>query len=117
MQGPEILIPLVFFLTIGGVWGAIILTRHKERMNMIEKGMKADDIKSLYVRQALQTNPLASLKWGIILVCVGVAIILGMWLRNSFLYDEGIFPGLIAMFGGIGLVAFYLIASKKSQQE
>lgn len=116
MQGFEVLIPLVLFLTTGGVWGVFILSRHKERMNMIEKGMNAEDIKSLYQRQMLQVNPLSSLKWGIILSFVGVAIILGMWLRNYFLFDEGIFFGLIALLGGLGLVLFYFIASKRVQQ-
>lgn len=115
MNGPEILIPIAFFITIGAVLGTYLLTRHKERMNMIEKGMKAEDMKSLYMRQTWQMNPLASLKWGIVLVCIGVAVMLGMWLRNLFLYDEGIFPALIATFGGIGLVLFYFIAAKKAQ--
>jgi hypothetical protein len=115
MHGPEVLIPLVFFLATGAIFGTFLLTRHKERMTMIDKGMKAEDIKSLYVKQSFQANPLASLKWGIVLVCIGTAIILGMWLRNSFMYDEGIFPALICAFGGLGLVIFYLVANKKAQ--
>jgi hypothetical protein len=116
MQGFEVLIPLVFFLTVGGVIGVFFLGRHKERMTMIDKGMKAEDIKSLYMRQTYQTNPLASLKWGIVLICTGIAGLLGLWLRNNFMYDEGIFPALIAAFGGFGLVVFYFIASKKGHQ-
>ncbi len=115
MNELEILIPIVFFLAFGAVLGTIILTRHKERMTMIEKGMNAEDIKSLYVKQTFQTNPLASLKWGIVLIGIGTAVIVGMWLRNSFMYDEGIFPGLIATFGGIALVLFYFIAGKRQQ--
>jgi hypothetical protein len=116
MDGPEILIPLVLFLTIGAILGSIVLTRHKERMSMIEKGLKAEDIKSLYARQAFAVNPLSSLKWGIVLVCVGVAILTGMWLHNTLMFDEGVFPGVIATGGGIGLVLFYIIANKKTQQ-
>jgi hypothetical protein len=116
MHGDEILIPIIFFLTVGAVLGTYLLTRHKERMNMIEKGMKADDIKSLYMRHAFQTNPLTSLKWGIVLIGVGAAIMLGMYLHRNFVFEEGIYPSLIAIFGGIALVLFYFIAGKRQQQ-
>ncbi len=111
----EVAIPIVFFLTIAAIWGAIILARHKERMTMIEKGLKAEDIKSLYERQTLRVNPLSSLKWGMVLVCIGIAIILGIWLRDNYVFNDGIIPGLIAAFGGVGLVLFYFIAGKKAQ--
>ncbi len=115
MHVSEVLIPIVFFLTMGAVWGAIILTRHRERINMIEKGLKSDEIKSLYERQTMKMSPLFSLKWGMVLICVGVAIMLGIWLRENYIFNDGIIPGMIATFGGIGLVLFYFIASKKAQ--
>jgi hypothetical protein len=107
---------IFFFSTIALIWGSFIFTRYKERMTMIEKGMKAEDIKSLYERHAWRINPLMSLKWGIVLICVGAAILIGMWLRNAFFFDEGVFPGLIATFGGLGLVLFYVDASRKQVQ-
>lgn len=112
MDGPEVLIPLVFFLTIGAIWGSVVLTRHKERMSMIEKGLKAEDIKSLYERNALKISPLNSLKWGMVLVCIGIAIMIGIWLHESFFLSEGVFPALIATFGGAGLILFYIIARR-----
>ncbi len=115
MHENEILIPIIFFLVVGAVWGAFILTRHRERVSMIEKGLKAEDIKSLYERQTFKASPLFSLKWGMVLICVGIAIMLGIWLRENYIFNDGIIPGLIATFGGVGLVLFYLIASKKAQ--
>ncbi|MBI4535405.1 MAG: hypothetical protein HY708_03945 [Ignavibacteriae bacterium] len=116
MSGPEILIPLTFFLSLGGIAGVHILTRHKERMSMIEKGLKSEDIKSLYERSNMRVNPLSSLKWGVVFVGIGLAVLIGMWLRQSFYFDEGIFPGLIALFGGLGLIVFYSIARNKASQ-
>ena len=113
MNGSEILIPIVFFLTIAGVWGGLILTRHKERMTMLDKGLAPADIKQLYQRSAMQTSPYASLKWGIVFVAIGLAVLVGMWLRNMFYVDEGIFPALIALFGGVGLIAFYATVRKR----
>jgi hypothetical protein len=116
MSGFEILVPLFLFVSIAAVWGAIILTRHKERMTIIDKGMGAEDMKALYERHwKASASPLSSLKWGIFLVCVGVAVLVGIWLREQFLFNDGIIPGLIALMGGVGLVVFYLIASKKPQ--
>lgn len=115
MHATEVLIPIVFFLTMGAIWGSFILTRHRERINMIEKGLKAEEIKSLYERQTMKANPLFSLKWGMVLICIGIAIMLGIWLRENYIFNDGIIPGMIATFGGVGLVLFYFIASKKAQ--
>jgi Domain of unknown function (DUF6249) len=113
MSGGEVVVPIFFFITVGVIWGAYVLTRHKERLQMIEKGLKADEIKSLYARAAGKVNPLTSLKWGMIFVGIGVAVLLGVWLHAAFYVQEGVFPGLIALFGGAGLIVFYVIARRK----
>jgi len=114
MNGPEILIPLVFFFVIAAIWGSYILTRHKERITMLDKGLKPEDIKLLYEKSAMQVNPYSSLKWGIVFVAIGLAVIIGMVLRNTTYVDEGIYPALIALFGGAGLIVFYAVARKRS---
>lgn len=115
MRGVEdILVPIVFFLTVAAIWGTWLLTKHKERITMIEKGLKAEDIKSLYERGTMRVNPLSSLKWGIVFVGIGLAVIIGMWLHEAYYVDEAIFPALIALFGGIGLIIFYVLAKKKA---
>jgi Domain of unknown function (DUF6249) len=109
----EVLIPISFFLSVAGIWGFTLLTRHKERMTMIEKGLAAEDIKALYQKGTLRINPLSSLKWGMIFVAVGAAGLIGMWIHASYYVEEGIYPALMAVFGGIALIAFYLLANKK----
>jgi hypothetical protein len=106
---------IFFFVTTGTIAGSIIFTRHRERMNMIERGMKAEEVKSLYDRGSRQWHPLTSLKWGIITVGIGLAVLLGMWLTVTFHVEEGVYPGLIALFGGVGLILFYLIAKGKDR--
>ena len=115
MIGDAIFIPIVFFLTVGGIWGFTLLTRHRERMTMIEKGLKTEDMKTLYERGTLRINPLSSLKWGMIFAFVGVAALIGMYLRMAYFVEEGIYPALMCLFGGLGLLAFYMFASKKTQ--
>ncbi len=116
MHGEEVFVPVILFLSIAGIFGVRILTRHKERMTMIEKGLKAEDMKSLYERATSPTNPLSSLKWGVVFVAIGVAVLLGMYLRQTYYVDESIFVALIALFGGLGLISFYVVARKKAQQ-
>jgi len=51
-----------------------------------------------------------------VLVGVGAAILLGLWLHETFGVHGGVFPGLIAIFGGAALVLFYLISRKRADQ-
>ena len=115
MHSQEIAIPIFFFICVVAIWGGFLLTRHKERMTMIDKGLTPEDVKALYQRSPFRMNPLSSLKWGIVFVAVGLAVLVGMWLRNTYFIQDGVFPGLIALFGGLGLIVFYVIAHKKIQ--
>ncbi len=110
-----IVVPIFFFVCVAAIWGAYILTRHKERMVLIDKGTGAEEIKSLYSRNRLQLQPLTNLKWGIVLVGIGIAILLAMWLQDTFMFRDGVYPGLIALLGGLGLIVFYFVARRKQE--
>ena len=100
---------VLFFFSVAAIWGAYIFTRHRERVMMIEKGLSSEEIKSIYQRSG-QARPLSALKWGIILVSVGLALVASLIATEVLLVDEAIYPALIALFGGLGLVLFYRIA-------
>ncbi|MGB5875192.1 MAG: DUF6249 domain-containing protein [Bacteroidota bacterium] len=102
---------VLFFFSVASIWGAIIFTRHRERVLMIDKGLTAEEIRSLYAR-AVRNRPLLSLKWGIILISVGLAIVLSLVATEVYYVDEGVYPALIILFAGLGLVLFYQIAKK-----
>jgi len=80
---------------------------------MIEKGLSADDIKSLFAREERQNNSLGVLKWGILAIFIGAAVLLGNYLDSIYGLSDGIIIGMVTLFGGVGLVFFYGIASKK----
>jgi hypothetical protein len=107
---------IFFFTSVSIVLGSFIFTRHRERVGMIEKGLKPDEIKALYAAGSRDVHPLSSLKWGILFVCIGLAIILGMFLHSYYGAEGGVFPGLIVLFAGIGLVIFYSLARKRSAE-
>ncbi len=99
-----------FFTTVCIVVGSYIFTRHRERMGMIDRGLKADDIRAIYSNGQRPGDPLISLKWGILLVSAGLAISIGMMLRSVLAVEGGVFPALISLFAGIGLLVYYRIA-------
>jgi hypothetical protein len=102
-------------LTVVLIWGGIIFTRHKERLLLIERGVKAEDIRPLYERSLGRLNPYSALKWGMVFTAIGLAALIGVWLTEVYNMPDGIIPSLIVLFGGLGLVGFYLIANKRQQ--
>jgi hypothetical protein len=113
----EVFIPIFFFLVVGGTIAVAILTKHRERLTMLEKGLTPQDIKSLYERSTARNQNIASaLKWGIVFISIGLALLLGMWLREVYRIDEVVYFGLIALFGGTGLVIYYALANKKESK-
>jgi len=109
-------IALIFFFTsIVLIIGGMILTRHKERMTIMEKGLGTEEIKALYMRGTWKINTLSSLKWGILFIALGLAILTGMWLHEVFMVKEGAIVGLVALFAGAALLVFYAIASRKPE--
>ena len=106
---------ILLFFTVGAIWGAYIFTRHRERVMMIEKGLSSEEIKSIYQRSGPH-RPLSALKWGIIFVSVGLALVVSLIATEVFFVDEAIYPALIALFGGLGLVLFYRIAKNTKPQ-
>jgi preprotein translocase subunit YajC len=117
---PEVMIPLVvtvtFFTLIGLIFYYYTTTRHKERMAMIDKGFTPEQIRSIARRMFKGSSPLGSLKWGIIIVAIGLAIIVGNFLRAVYNIDESIVAGVIFLFAGLALVIFYFIAAKKTRE-
>jgi nitrate/nitrite transporter NarK len=113
MNPTETLVPIALFVSVAAVIIMNIASRHRERLTMIEKGMSSEDIKALYTRGQFRFSPLTTLKWGILGVFVGMAIMLGNYLDQVYQVRDGVIIGLVILSAGIGLVLFYAIASKK----
>ena len=112
---------VVIFISLGAfamVFGLRYLT-NKERMAMIEKGMTPiDPIK----RPRRLSRPLTTLKFGLILLGVGLGLFLAFYLTTYVLQTSeeqspAIYFGLIAIFGGLGLVVSYLFEKRHEERE
>lgn len=105
------LVPVVFFIALAVVLYVFIQARHRERMAMIEKGFDASllqgDISS-------RTGKFGALKIGIVAIGVGVGLLAGSILEAATtLNDEVAYFSMIALFGGLGLIVYYLLVRDK----
>ena len=104
----SILIPLIIFSSIFGIFFVWISTRNKERMALIEKGADA----SLFATKKKNYMNL-TLKFGMLAVGIGIGILMGSIISSYTMLDEGVaFPSMIFLFGGIFLVGNALIEKK-----
>ena len=109
-----LLVPITMFVSVAVVSWKHIDSRHRERTAIIEKGLNPTDYMQLYKHQSYAISPLSNLKWGLVAIFAGLGTLTAEILTNWYHYAEGaIFPGVILVFGGIGLILFYLVTSKK----
>ncbi len=108
MEG--ILVPILISLGLFAMIFGIVYVRNRERMAMIERGMDPRNYKA-------QPAPYQNLKWGLLLIGAGVGLFLAFLLDRTVFTatrdeNEAIYFGLIAIFGGLGLVLSYRIEKK-----
>ncbi|HYV95328.1 MAG TPA: DUF6249 domain-containing protein [Chitinophagales bacterium] len=110
-----ILIPILISLGAFAMIFGLRYLSNKERMAMIERGMAP-------VQPQKRSRPLQTLKWGLIVCGVGLGLLLSFYLTNYVLMtsDEkapAIYFGLIAIFGGLGLVISYVFERRYEEKE
>jgi hypothetical protein len=102
----------VFILAI--IFGSVVMLvylniRKKERMLLIEKGADA----SIFATKS-ESSP--SLKWGIFLTGLAIGLLIGNILEYyAGMPAEVAYFSMIFLFGGLGLIIYYLIENKKSK--
>ncbi|MFZ5517968.1 MAG: DUF6249 domain-containing protein [Candidatus Zhuqueibacterota bacterium] len=101
----EFLIPLAIFLPFALI--VKVISDNNVRRKLIEKGMVDEKIKYLFWKK-YTTHPVSNLKWGFILIGIGLALLLGQILPDSV--DESAVFGIMFIFAGIGFLAYYRIA-------
>ncbi len=106
MNGPEILIPLIFFGSIFGIVYLFISARNKERLALIEKGADASIFYSSKDKKVTPVWKVFILNLSLLLMGIGVGIFIAGILHLSIGVDEDIaYPGTIFLMAGAGLFA------------
>jgi uncharacterized membrane protein YeiB len=85
---------------------------HRTRRDLIEKGMTAEDIKNLYPANG-QARALSSLKWALVLIGVGLAILIAVVLPQR---TAEFTIGAMFLLAGIGLLIYYFVAARGSNR-
>ncbi len=115
-----ILVPIILFIVIG--WIIKVLSDNHTKNLLIEKEMVNESVKFLYTDRLEKYVP-SSLKWGMVLVAVGLAIFLGKILTGvpgimaHTRDEEAIIFALMFIFGGLALIIYYSIAVKMMKKE
>ncbi|MCE1200345.1 MAG: hypothetical protein LWW85_15370 [Marinilabiliales bacterium] len=102
-----ILVPLTFFAMIFGVVYVTVTARNRERLSLIEKGA---DPKLFESEKRASTGTI--LKWGMLMVGVGLGILLANILVNMGLDEVASYFSMIFLCGGAGLLAAYRMEQK-----
>ena len=106
-----IFIPIVLFIVFG--WIIKIISDNRVRQKLIEQGLVDEKVKNLYPDREVSQR-LSSLKWGLVLVGIGLAILLGQ-LFNPEISDEMTVSGMF-LFAGLGFLIYYIVAKKYYEQ-
>ncbi len=111
----EVLIPITLFISTFAMIFGIRYFSNKEKMAMIERGIDPG------VRKTTP-QPFLSLKFGLLLVGLGVGLIVALFTVRGTFGNEmnhgehgqavAIYFGCIGIFGGLGLIASYVIEKK-----
>ena len=78
---------------------------------------KDEKVKYLYMNK-LEAHVPSSLKWGMVLIAVGAAILIGQFVPYSY-QEEATISGMFIM-AGLALIVYYFIAGKiikKAEEE
>ncbi|OXA80149.1 hypothetical protein SAMN05444397_10527 [Flavobacterium aquidurense] len=116
-MGPQILIPISLFAMIFGIIYLFYSTRNRERMALIEKGVDA----SIFLKGAGK----GSSAWKVfvvnlafLLIGSGVGIFLALLITTyTSLEDDAVYPSIIFIMAGIGLLAGFKTAKDLDKEE
>lgn len=107
MEG--VFVPLGFFAMVVAI--VYLRQQRRERLLMIEKGM---DPKSFNY----PLHPTRSLKWGIMLVGLGLGMLIANALaRTDYFKPEEAYFAMLFLFGGASLLLFYFIDHKRKKEQ
>lgn len=110
----DVIAVLGFWLTMITLCYMFFTTRHKERMTLIEKGVTAQ----VFEKRSRTTSRFSALKFGLVLLTGGIGLMVGNIIASIFNADEALctFTSLM-IFGGLGLVGYYVYTSKFDELE
>ena len=117
----EGLIPLIAIVFTFGIPGLIIFywiyMKHKERTKLMDMGLSPQEARDYFREMEKKPkNPIGSLKWGILFSMIGIGLFFGILLDEAGFKDE-LTGVMVLLFGGLGFIIYYFVASSKLKKE
>lgn len=109
----EYALPVALFIVTAYVIKEML--EAKTRHRLIEKGMVDEKVKHLFQSQPPRDTRLSSLKWGMILVGVGIAFLVGQFLPEEI--SEGVTVSSAVILAGLALLIFYGVKSRVASND
>lgn len=103
----DLIIAFAAFASFFGIAYVFLMTRYKERMAMIEKGVEA----SLFTQKGKSTS--LTLKFGMLFIGVALGVLIGNFWHQQYGLEETVaYSSMVFLLGGISLVANFIIDRK-----
>lgn len=99
--------PVAFFVIVAVIIKMFLDYRMRRRL--IDKGLVDENIKHLFPNESVGQR-LTALKWGLVLVGIGAAVLIGQLF--PYRISDEITISLMFIFSGVGLLVFYIVAPK-----
>ena len=104
----DFLVSIAAFATAFGIIYVIVITRYRERMAMIEKGVDP----SLFAPKPKGPDA-RTLKEGMVFIGISLGLLTGYTLHRNDVLDRPVaYFSMIFLFGGISLIVNFLIEQK-----
>jgi hypothetical protein len=105
----DLFVSLAAFAGIFGIVYLFVMTRHKEHMSMLEKGVDPS------IFSSKKKSKSYTLKLGMLSVGIAIGILLGNALYRAYWLDEAVaYLSMIFLFGGVSLILNSLIDRRMS---
>ena len=92
-----------------------MILEYSTRKKMIEKGLMGEDAVKIFQANTAGTNLPSSLKWGLVLLFVGVVIVV-LQALPSYVSSE-IYFGVMLMAAGVAMLIYYGLALMKEKEK
>ena len=106
---------IVFVIFSSAAFVIKVISDNRIRKRLIESGQVDEKVKYLFFKSGRRAaDPLSSVKWGMVLVAIGLALLLG----QIFPYDitEEMTIGFMFLFAGLAFLIYYFIQKGKSEE-